>query len=69
MKHFSSKHFLGGLIGCLILIVGVYLSIQSKTENPVISGESQEDSTDHISTKGEGISKALRMMQILGKFG
>ena len=59
MKHFSSKHFLGGLIGCLILIVGVYLSIQSKTENPVISGKSQEDSTDHISTKGEGISKSL----------
>ena len=59
MKHFSNKVFLGGLIGCLILIVGVYLSIQSKTENPVISGKSQEDSTDHISTKGEGISKSL----------
>ena len=59
MKHFSNKVFLGGLIGCLILIVGVYLSIQSKTENSVISGKSQEDSTDHISTKGEGISKSL----------
>ena len=59
MKLFSHKFFLGGLIGCLILIVGIYLSIQSKTENPMISGKYREDSTDHISTKGEGISKSL----------
>ncbi len=59
MKLFSNKFFLGGLIGCLILIVGIYLFTQSKTENSVISEKSWEDSTDHASTNRKEISKHL----------
>lgn len=59
MKLFSNKLFLGGLIGCLVLTLGVYFFIQSKTENSVISEKSQEDSTDHATINREGISKRL----------
>ena len=42
MKHFPKKLFLGGLIGCLVLIVGIYFFLQSKSENSVTNENPQE---------------------------
>ena len=59
MKHFSNKVFLGGLIGCLILIIGVYFIIHSKTENSVINQTSQEDTTNRVMNNSKGTSKLV----------
>lgn len=52
MKHniFSNKLFRGGLIGCLVLIVGVYLFIQLKAENSVINQTPEGNITTHVTT-------------------
>ena len=47
MKHniFSNKLFLGGLIGCLVLILVAYFFLQPKSENSVTNENPQEAST------------------------
>ena len=35
MRLFSNKLFLGGLIGCLVLIIGVFLFIQLKADKSI----------------------------------
>ena len=56
MKLFSNKFFLGGLIGCLILIVGIYLSTQSKTENSVTYETPENTLTLHPSGEDSSLS-------------
>ncbi len=56
MKLFSNKLFLGGLIGCLILIVGIYLFTQSKTENSVTYGTPENTLTLHLSGEDSSLS-------------
>ncbi len=58
MKHniFFNKLFLGGLIVCLVLIVGVYFFLQQKSENSVTNENPQEPPTTEL-PKGDASSQ------------
>ncbi len=52
MKLFSNRLFFGGLIGCIVLIVGSLFFTQSKKENSITNGLLQQDSTVHPPSDG-----------------
>ena len=58
MKLFSNKLFLGGLIGCLILIVGMYFFVKSQVGNPLINSLPEDVATIHYQPKRDTSLKA-----------